>query len=238
MSSVPPRLSRPPLYSLMPTTVKVRLVACGVRTPACSPIETSAAFASAALITISSAFAGARPARSCTRLSSPVQLLPNRGGPYVVTTLPLAPIMRAPSASTMPWAPATPGTAATVLTMAAGRPSVACSSSAYAGPSLDTGRTCTSVFSYTVANRPSNERPSVSVSTNAPDTNITPSTTARPDSTSRTFLESRLLRVAQITAQPSAATSRRFIVSSTDSAVGSRSSLTTAPSARKITRSA
>src|SRR5690242_18501989 len=54
-----------------------------------------------------------------------------------------------------------------------------------------------SVPLYTVENSPSNERPKVLVSTNAPDTNITPRTTARPDSTSRSLREKTLLRVAR-----------------------------------------
>src|ERR1044071_2298915 len=48
-----------------------------------------------------------------------------------------------------------------------------------------------------LVNRLSNERPSVSVSTNAPDTNMTPSTTASPDRTSRSLRDRTLLSVAR-----------------------------------------
>src|SRR5690242_18422343 len=47
------------------------------------------------------------------------------------------------------------------------------------------------------ANSASNERPSVSVSTNEPATNITDSTTAIMDSVSRSLRASRLLSVAR-----------------------------------------
>jgi hypothetical protein len=145
ISRVPPRLSRPPLYSAMPTTVKF-FFGCSVSTPASWPTDFSAAFASAPLITISFALCGARPSRRRSRLFSPVQFSPSRGGPNVCTVLPLGPIIRAPSATTRPFADATPGTAATFATISAEMPSVASSVSSDPPLILETGRTSTSVF--------------------------------------------------------------------------------------------
>ena len=176
----------------MPTSVNSCLGA-SVSTPTRSPTWIPAALASDAFTAISSSAAGPRPERSWIRSDVPVQFVPRRGGPKLPTTLPSWPMTRAPSASAMPRADATPSTPRTCATRPAGTVAVVVSSPPAGGLACTT----TSVCANTVVNRLSNDRPKVSVRTNAPDTNITPSTTARPDSTSRSLRESRLFRVAR-----------------------------------------
>ena len=84
---------------------------------------------------------------------------------------------------------------------------------------------------------------SVSVSTKVPAMNATPRMMANAVMASRSLWASRLLRVAlNIAGQPELAAisraSKRFILSSTRSAVGSASSSTIRPSARNSARSA
>jgi hypothetical protein len=69
---------------------------------------------------ISSSAVGPRPDRSSSSSSVPVQLVPIRGGPNEVSTLPSDPITRAPSASTRPTAARTPAWVLILSTTAAG----------------------------------------------------------------------------------------------------------------------
>ena len=154
--------------------------------------------------------------------------------------MPSAPITRAPSALARPVAAATPSTAATSLDQARREAAPAtCSPSNSETAIFGLAEMPTSVCEYALANTASKERLSVSVTTNAPATNITPSTTARPDRMSLQLAgQQALQRGAQHQAATSPASSSFFMVSSTVSAVGSVSSLTISPSARNTTRSA
>lgn len=182
----------------MPTRVKSRFFdSNAVSTPTFWPTCTFAVVARDLLMTISSSACGARPSRSCSRSLSPVQFSPSCGGPNELTTLPLLPITRAPSAFTMPVAEATPGTCFTRSTRAAGRGAEVCSPSISLSSTFGFAATFTSISEKPSAKTESKERPSVSVSTKAPDTNMTPSTTASPDRISRTLRASRLFSVAR-----------------------------------------
>ena len=115
----PPMVSRPPLYPKMPTSLNV-FFGSSVSTPTVSPTWMPAAWASAAFTAISSSACGPCPSRSCTRSEVPVQFVPSRGGPNVVTTLPFAPMTRAPSAWAVAVTVPTPGTARTFATRSTG----------------------------------------------------------------------------------------------------------------------
>ena len=93
-------------------------------------------------------------------------------------------------------------------------------------------RTTASTPWLAFANSESKTLPSVSVSTNVPAMNATPSTTASDVSASRNFLARRPLIVTRNTDQPPSC----FILSRTASAEGEWSSSTILPSARNTTR--
>ena len=140
---------------------------------------------------------------------------------------------------TSPLADATPATASTVCSSESGTglrssvcppPGPACS-----GVNAETDRTTTSLPAGDLPEELV-ERPFiVSVSTKVPATNPTPSTMESAVSASRSFRAKRLLRVAcHMGDQASSDFSRSRI----RSAVGSRISSTTSPSAKKTIRSA
>src|SRR5439155_4777952 len=178
----------------MPTTVNV-FFGSWVSTSIVSPTANGPLSARLPLMATSFSAVGPRPARSLTSSSSPVQLAPKRGGPVPGSTLPFLATTRAPSAKTLPWAEATPGTARTLSRTAAGTfsawPSPACESPTACSPVI-----CTAMLLLMVRNIESNDALIDWVRISAPATAITPSTTAMPDSTSRSLRDSRLFQVA------------------------------------------
>ena len=137
-----------------------------------------------------------------------------------------------PRAILTPGAPSTTGTRLCGTGLRGANPPWPLSSSRLARTSASTPRVA-SVKSL------SNTLPSVSVSTNVPDMNATPNTTAMEVRTRRSFFAiSPVIVTRHMGDVVSGYSPRLFIQSSTLAAVGSTSSPTVLPSARKTTRSA
>ena len=237
-SVAPRRLSASPNRTI-PETVKSP-VPVGVTTRIRFPTDSWWVAAEAASTATWSGPDGAVPEITLRLVTSGSHEFPIVGAPPFWITLPVtgSTIWAKPAMS--PSAPLTPGIARTAGRTLSGiglrsLPPPPPPPPAAPGAKAVFACTTTSVPRYTLPNRSSKLFSAVSVRTNVPAVNPTPSTTAIAVSSSRSLRASRLFTAARSTRdQPSIA----FRCSRTRSAVGSSISSTTRPSARNTIRSA
>ena len=158
------------------------------------------------------------------------------GAPWPPTSLPSLPTTYVENEVTSGSTRSTPGTARTRSSVLAGMPRPGAAPSS---PLLPTGRTTTSLTEPVMMLWKA--RSSVAVKTSEPATKATPSTMAKVLRRSRILRDHNDFHVARSTAQTSPRAAWRasncFIRSRIRSALGSRISSTTRPSARKTIRS-